>query len=309
MGKQNGTLRAFTVNQNLPLTANIDLIGNFKNKYENTSARERLLKLSSATTDHEHDIINTANFENNVVFCSLMRLDLDINARNVPDALLDENSFPFDSLQSEETRSNIYKKHFYFCFNNKYLISTLPGNYTIGSFQTYINWLLQSVDRPYEINPLAKSNNEIKLSNIKSIIFGPTTNSSSHGTSSQEISFTSKVISLGLDKIKSLLNDTISLSSDELTQIVSAKLLLSIQKPKLMSEEEYQRKFGAIMKPIADGENIQYETTNGKKIKSHTILVTKPIEIDLTDKGFTEEEQLRQKMIGFLRELENDAQN
>lgn len=312
MATQDGTLRAFSIEQNLPAGECIKLQEDFKAKYESTVARARLLKLSSAQNDHEHDIANDAKFENNVVFCSLMRLDLDSNARNVPDDLLNENSFPFDFLHSDAARSNIYKKHFYFCFNNRFVITTLPGNRTIGAFQTYINWLLASVDNPYVFNPLLRSNNIAKLSDIKKVIFNssPVISQTSDNVSStdNDASTQSRIISIGLEAIRFILNDANSLSDDELSQVVSAKLMLDIKRPKNMQEEEYQRKYGAIMKPVADGDNVQYELKNGKKIKSREMEVTKPVKIELTDKGNFEEEQLRQNMIAFLREVDNDGQ-
>ncbi len=298
--------RAFTISQDLPINENIQLLEKVSEKYSRTIAKERLMKLSSAENDHENDIINNAIYGDNFIFCSLMRLDLDTNARNVPDAFLANKSFPFDSLQSEEAKSNIYKKHFYFCFNNKFLITNLPGNYTITIFQTYINWFLHSEERQYMFVPLVCSNNVAKLSDIKSVIFNSTNLSSNNTGKNIETpkeTMYNKVVDLGIAYIKELVSDTISLSDKELQQVVSAKLLLNIKRPKLMPEEEYQRKFASIMKPIADGDNVQYELKNGKKIKSQDMAVTTTAKIELTDKGYPVEEQIKQEMIKFLNEV------
>lgn len=306
MATSNSTFRAFTISQELSLDENIQLMEKFNERYSATKAKERLLKLSSAQYDHEHDIVNDATYENNFVFCSLMRLDLDTNSRSVPNNLLDDTSFPFDYLQSDAAKSNIYKKHFYFCFNNKFLITNLPGNYTIGTFQTYINWFINSIDHQYVFVPLLQSNETAKLSDIKEVIFNSMKVTPKDNNLEIEPTY-NKIFNLGLTYIKELLNDTISLSDEELQQVISAKLLLDIKRPKSMSEKEYQQKFGSIMKPIADGDNVQYKLKNGKTIKSQEMAVTKSVKIELTDKGYPVEEQIKQNMLLFLHEVEKNV--
>lgn len=303
MATRDINLRAFIVEQDLKIGEKLDLVGKFLARFEDTVAGDRLLKLSSAEEDPEHDIINDAKFENDAIFGVIMRIDLDANAKNVPPELLKEKAFPMSFLQSAAAKSNIYKRHYYFCFNNKYLVTTLAGNFIIKPFESYINWFLNTVSNPYSFSPMCHSNEEVKLSDIKSVIVGTNRMFANKQEVESIPNLSCKVMSIGLDTIKSLFADTISLSDEELEQVVSAKLHLTLQKPRSMSEEDYQRKFGAFMKPIADDENVQYETKKHGRIKSSTILVIKPIKVEITDKGFWAEEQLRQDMIAFLREV------
>lgn len=70
-----------------------------------------------------------------------------------------------------------------------------------------------------------------------------------------------------------------------------------------MSEEEYQRLYGAYLKPISDIDNISFKDKNGNQIKGKDVLKTKNVNIETTETGELVEPQLNQEMIRFLNEL------
>ena len=232
----------------------------------------------------------------------MLRVELDTTSPQVPNDLLALQSFALSDLPGDNKENTIYKKHYYFCLNNTHLVTNLSGNTTIAGFQTYINWLLNTATNPYEITPLCKSTPDFKLSDIKEIVFGDDFKLTSNDSKIDTDTTTNKLINIALDGIKNLLNDTVDLTEEELKQVVSARLFLKLKKPKHMSEEDYQKKFGAILKPIADTDNLQYVSKAGQRLKAETITVTKNINIETTGRGFLVEEQLRQAMILFLNE-------
>lgn len=96
---------------------------------------------------------------------------------------------------------------------------------------------------------------------------------------------------------------TQNLNDVDLSQIISAELILKLTKPRKMSEEEYQRLYGAYLKPISDIDNISFKDKNGNQIKGKDVLKTKNVNIETTETGELVEPQLNQEMIRFLNEL------
>ena len=84
--------------------------------------------------------------------------------------------------------------------------------------------------------------------------------------------------------------------------MVSARLFLKFKKPRSMTEEDYQKKLGAILKPVSDTEHLHYISKSGQRVSATSITVTTPVNIETTGRGFLAEEQLRQAMILFLNE-------
>ena len=70
-----------------------------------------------------------------------------------------------------------------------------------------------------------------------------------------------------------------------------------------MSDEEFQKKFGAIMKPVSDTDHITFRDKKGNKITGEDILKTKKITVDKTEQGWLSEPQLHIEMARFLDEL------
>ena len=235
----------------------------------------------------------------------MLRVELDAFGREVPDNLVEQPAFSISDLPKEPNERNIYKKHYYFCLNNQRLAVTLPANATIKGLQTYMNWLLDTASAPFSITPLCKSTPNVNLSEIKSITFADDCSIKyleKEYTQNVEGKIGNRLIDLAVSQIKILLNDTKNLSEEEFKQIVSAQLLLKLRKPAGMTEEDYQKRYGAMLKPIADMSNVSYRTKKGQTVKAEEITVTKTVSIELTDKGFLADEQLRQEMIAFLNE-------
>lgn len=303
---KNVKLRAFTISQQQTLLSrSANIVEELKGKLEGSVAGDRKLKRSREEDDKEYDLISSYVTDKDTVFGVMLRVELDAFGREVPDDLFDKQAFSMSELPKEQNERNIYKNHYYFCLNKNRLVVTLPGNATITGLQTYVNWLLDSASAPFSMTPLCKAPPNVNLSELESITFADDFSVrylEQETPRDSEEKTGSRLIDLAASEIKRLLNDTVDLSEEEFKRIVSAKLLLKLRKPAGMTEEDYQRRFGAVLKPIADMSNVSYKTKKGQTVKAEEITVTKTVQIELTDKGFPADEQLRQEMIAFLNE-------
>ncbi len=72
-----------------------------------------------------------------------------------------------------------------------------------------------------------------------------------------------------------------------------------------MEQEEFQRVMGSVVTNIANDENFLIETSDGNKYTGDTIKVKKQVIIEQTEANRIVEEQLKQEMESFLREIED----
>ena len=72
-----------------------------------------------------------------------------------------------------------------------------------------------------------------------------------------------------------------------------------------MEQEEFQRVRGSVVTNIAYDENFLIETSDGNKYTGDTIKVKKQVIIEQTEANRIVEEQLKQEMESFLREIED----
>jgi hypothetical protein len=154
------------------------------------------------------------------------------------------------------------------------------------------------------MNPVIIPQPKTKLSEVKSItIKSPFSEDRNDASDIQAKKKTISLTAKTKDIISQLLSDTQRLSDIDVSQIVSAELILNISKPKKMSDSEYQNIYGAMLKPIADLENVTFKDKNGNKIKGSEIPRTKQVNIDTTEKGAISEPDLNREMVKFLNEL------
>lgn len=294
-------LRVFKISQQIPVTQQqISIVQALRERLNGTKVKERMMQRSSS--DNENDLISFYIPDKNTLFGVMLRIVLDSTSPQISESLLESPNFSLDEMKDTYEPSTVYKKHYYFCLNDDYLVTNLPGNTTITGFQTYLNWLLDTATAPYEITPLCKSTQDLKLCDITEVIFENDfiipTRMPFEGEQTK-----SKLIDLAYDLIRKLFSHVPDLHEEELSQVVSARLFLKFKKPKKKSEEKYQDIYGAIAKPVADRKNVKYKA-NGRTYTAEDIEVLKIVNIETTDKDFLVEEQLRQEMIVVLNEQE-----
>ena len=204
----------------------------------------------------------------------------------------------------------------------------MPLNQTIKQLQTYLAWLLE--DETLELTPMIEPPKECKLSDLTSATFkdpdfdlndnpDEATKSESESsdddeqiphpaTPSQEVTETKtswlnrKVIQKILPQI---MQESLNLKEiDDLAKIVSAQLVVKFSKPRKMAQEDYEKILGATLKPVSDIENVQFKTKDKKRmIKGKDLLKSKIVKIAKTESGYLVEEELKQSMAHYLREI------
>ena len=112
-----------------------------------------------------------------------------------------------------------------------------------------------------------------------------------------------KVLQIAQDKLMSMIAEDKYLKDIVDKNIVQAQLVLKIRKPNKKEEADFENILGSTMKPIGDTDDITFKLKNGKTIKGSTILVTKEVEIELTEDGLISEKALMLEMLDFLKRL------
>lgn len=247
-------LRAFQVSQAVDIRVHpADIVELFSAKYDQTNVQDRMRIINEE--DKEYELLPFLIKDQDTLFGAILRLEVDSKSPLISSELFKKKNFRLNELSLESKKTNIYKGHYYFCFNNKKLVTNLPGNTNIFGLQTYINWFLSSATTPYELSPLIKSVKDTKLSDIQEVVFED--NSIMLSSNNKSITATediqeNKLIDIAVNLVKRLLNDTPNLTEEELRSVISARLLLTFNKPKKMSDEQYQSKFSAMLKPVSN---------------------------------------------------------
>lgn len=297
-------LRAFKIENNDINKKNSGLLAILSSKLEKSKAKERIMLLNQDDPKKEEDLISDYQVKIDMhISGAMLRIMESSETPSIPDTLFDETKFVISELDKLEIgNSKIYKDHYYFLLNNNYIITNLPGAYSITRFQTYINWLLENErgNNLFEFTPLIVVRDDITLSELKNIkIKDPV---SKEPQTPNEVN-SKKILGLSKDLIYNLFKDVQSFQDIALEKIVSAELLIKFKKSKDISKEEYQRILGAYMKPISDIENVTFVPKKGSPIKSSEILRVKSVNIELTESNKLSEPQLLQEMEKYLNEI------
>lgn len=299
------TLRAFCVQPSDLFQSDRDLFLKLKDKLkEHERVTSRRMRLSSNT--NEEDVLayyDEPLKEHNSVFCTIVRIVLG-NMPKISSALLDKKSFTLADLKAEDLDvSALYKSDYSFRVSNNFIVTNLPSNFTISRLQTYLNWFL---DDYYDISPLIDVEQARRAADIRSI----TIQDPIYGELKQDNSKNWLLKNIGIPAVKKLFNETKAMRDLELESIISAKLVLEIDKPNRKNSAAIQQFYSAFFKPIADIDNIVVTTRDNQKIlKGKDLLRTKIVEIDTDDFGNIIDQNLSQEMQKFILELENDKKN
>lgn len=296
-------LRAFSLKaQNLTSNSS-EYLNSLIKELKSTSVKKRQMLINQDDPSGEQDVISNYLVQdeqyNKNLCATFMRMSPNAKDEHIDKKYLENNTLKIEDISFHETKTDAqHKSHFYFCMNDKYLVTALlPKNTTITRVQTYINWLLGI--STLELTPIIEAPDGKKLSDLKLIKF-------SDPFCDQPDMFKDTVYLQ--DKLSDFMSkiflDTESLKNIDLGQIISAELTLKVIKPKKMAENDYQNKYGAILKPIADMENITFKDKLGNTITGDRIQKIKSILIEQTDNGYISEQQLNTEMATFLRELD-----
>lgn len=303
--KKNIKLRAFRIENPTISESDSGILGLLAKILDNEStAQNRRMTLNEQ--DEDEDLLSDFDWQKDqyYVFGMMLRIIPGDNGGQISDALFANNKISISELTSSEKEVSLYKEHYYFAINNTHLITNLSGTYNIDRFQTYINWLLESVrkGKMFEFTPEMTLPQELKLSEIKDIEIGGSSKVIANVKGEENI--TTKIQDLTVDVINKLFKEVPTLNEIQQNQLVSAKLILKINgKPKDMSKEDFQRIMGAIVKPMSSDSGVSVISKQGKKFNGDSIKRVKEVTVETTSQNKIVEEQLKQKMELFLGEL------
>lgn len=302
-------MRAFKINNPDPTKYCSGIRISLENKLNNVIAKERGMILNTNELKQEQILIS--NFDSNdskqSLFCTMLKMEITDNVQQVTDRLLNLQKFTLDELDSQNIQSaGVYREHFYFSVLNDYVVTALlPLNRTIKPLQTYLSWFLK--DETIELYPMIEKIDDYKFCDLKTAVFEDSSvnKSSPNVTSASENTIGNKIKQISVEMLKSLFKESDDFSEiSQLESIISAQLLIKFNKPKKMTDDDYQKILGASLKSIGDLEDVKFKTKDNKKIVSGSELhKTKEVKIELTSNGSIVEEQLKQEMAHFLNEL------
>ncbi|NBM54918.1 hypothetical protein GWI68_08980 [Proteus sp. G2669] len=320
-------LRAFKI-ENKELSSNKSPAkGLILEKLENTiKVKDRCMLLNSEDPSQEQDLISCYEIstKSNSVFCTMLRITPSNELEQIPDKLFEKKDFTLDELESSKIDSLVVcKNHFYFCINDKYLITNLPLRTTIASLQTYICWLTKN--ELLEFTPMIDIQNQTQLKDLSAISVkdsepiklgdplssNDTTEEKKHTvTVVEEKSKKIRLDHIVMHAIKASLSKSSSLKELMDNKIVSAELLIKFSKPRKMTDGDYANILGATLKPVSDLDNVTFKRKDGKtEIKGKDLLKTKFVDIELTDTGKLNEQMLFQEMSRYLIDIERENPN
>ena len=155
---------------------------------------------------------------------------------------------------------------FHFLIMGDFLITDLPQIQNISVFEKYINRFLG--DAEYYFRPYLHRK-DLRLNDISKVVFkesfAPMPQNDNNPVSIQQpvrklFRYISPEVK-GLNKILA-------------SNIVSANMVISFEKPRKMKQQDYNKQLGAILAPIQNLENVYFTLRSGMKIQGSDLVYT-----------------------------------
>ncbi len=305
-------LRAFSVNNPELDKLESDLVHKLRKALQNSkSANDRRMVLNIEDPNQEEDLLSYFSEPDEIdvpQFCTMLRLSPGKDVQHINDTLFNKSRFTISDLNNTELdTAAIYQSHYYFSASGNFITTNLPGNITVQRLQTYVNWHTGGL---YEIFPIVEKSKISQLADIRNITVSDPVSEAKRPVKGVEN--TKKTVfnlaAIALDAVKNMLTDTTELDDLELSQMISAKLVIEFAKPKKADDETLQKAYAALLKPVADLEHFSIKTRDNKTVaKGKDILRMKTVKIDSTEGGKPNENTIRQEMARFLLELKHET--
>lgn len=301
------TLRAFQISNPTitnPDSGILDLLD--QKLTESLTSGDRRMVLNVDEPDRELLASYSWSLSKSYLFGMMLRVIPAANGGTISEDLFNERMITMAQVASGSSSESQYKDHFYFALDNNYLVTTLSGNINISRLQTYINWLLESVrgTNLFEFTELTRLPEGLPLSDVKEIQFVGGGSVATSRISESEHNYNISLRNLSESVLRSMVCDTSSLESILENQLIEARLLLKVKgKPKEMAEDEFHRVMGAIVTNVTNDSGILLRTKDGSKYTGAEIKVKKVVTVECIEANRIVEEQLKQEMERFLREI------
>lgn len=298
-------LRAFSISEmNEKLSANpLNLADLLFEKLEETKVKSRIMLLNKDDEEKTSDSISYYDKRGGITLGTMLRTTGDDKVGHVPTRLMENQKFSISEIKNSKVKESvIYKSHYYFALNDKFLVTNLASNIMITRFQAYINWFIK--EPLFEFLHLVDEIPDLKLSDVKSISI-----SDPQRVKRNENLIESKTLSLNHIKgiVRKIFTQTKGLNDIDIEKIIDLRLLLKFYKPKTMKKDEYNRLMGLCLKPVGDLTNVAFIQKNNKRITADRLVKTKPVSVERIKNDLISEQSLFDEMSKFIKELTIDA--
>ena len=307
---KNIKLRVFNI-ENTSITNDFnDLKGDLLKKLKSTTLKDREMLLNKESPSKETDLRAYYDSYKNCLFGAVIRTKLAAETSQMSDDLMRENKIALSTLKQLSSDSQVVIRSYFFAMSKNYIVANIPGSCNITSFEVYINWLLNRLDNPVRILPKIT---KVELENIKGfkgLRFKETT--TEKGTNTTDVTNDIKVKSVkdvGIEAAKVLFKHLFQgKDNPNLDEIMKENSLTVDFFLKFAPKNKKQNKeiqIAQILKTINTTDGIYIETKKGTiplGDTEHKI----DIQVELTESNFISENELSQKMIEELNDLENN---
>lgn len=272
MEKKKVTYRVFKI-QNASLSHDAsDLKDELRTKLAESNIEQRLIPVNE-DDNSVNDLLSsfapaTGAVDLGYFYGVMMRLKPAKEIKALPDDYMKLPELSEEQLKEiqEVAGKTVCSGIFHFLIRGTFLITDLPQIQTIFGFEKYINRFLGEAQ--YSFRPYLHRK-DLRLNDISKVVFresfAPMPQNDNNPVSIQQpVKKLFRYISpevKGLNKILA-------------SNIVSANMVISFEKPRKMKQQDYNKQLGAILAPIQNLENVYFTLHSGMKIQGSDLVYT-----------------------------------
>ena len=264
MEKKSVTFRVFEI-KSAKLTVSAESLSQIlSDKIAGTNIEKRLISIKE-TDDSIKDLLGSHTINNADYFYGvMMRLKPAKEVKTLPDdfqALTELNESELQEVK-EIIGKTVCSTLYHFMIKGEYLITDLPGNHDISSFQNYISKFL--INDTFTFIPYVMRD-DVKLRDIKTVTFKDSLlkDKEKHNEENNNRFSLKTIVKDGLQKICGSKPNLDGIIEDEL---VSARMTIKFERPKYMTVDDYASKLGILLAPINELQNVVFTLNNGSKL-------------------------------------------
>lgn len=306
------TCRAFTIKNNNPKLQEDNSLFNKLSQalIDKKTIIDRTVISSHQDEYSEREFISYVEATDDDIFGTIMKVKSNNIANFIPDQLFEQTSIKPSDLDQYNKKSeyNWENKGFYYFFINKnYFITNISRPAGAKKFQIYINALLKP--ELYDFSPLLSRQIIAKIKDVKEIVFGNNVNLYQKITNNSSINrdtLSPKIFDVAKDLLYNFIGDVAGLESIDMENYLSAQLLVRLKNPRKLSEKAIYDQLSAVFKPIGDSDEISIKLKDKTRINGSECEKTKCINIETTEDGYLNDNQVRQEMAIFIKEIESE---
>lgn len=273
MERKKVTYRVFTI-QNTSLSHDAsDLKDELRARLAQSNIEHRLIPVNE-DDDSINDLLSsfapaTGVADSGYFYGVMMRLKPAKEIKALPDdymKLPELNEAQLKEIQ-EVAGKTVCSGIFHFLIMRTFLITDLPQIQTISGFEKYINRFLG--DAQYYFRPYLH-HKDLRLNDISKVVFKETFASMSQNDRNP-VSIQQPVKKL----FRYISPEVKSLNKIFESNIVSANMVISFEKPRKMTQQDYNKQLSAILAPIQNLENVYFTLHSGMRILGSDLVYTR----------------------------------